>query len=148
MCLRHASRAVRRTEQLTVDSLQLTGKDRSMKTFRFLDFPVYQEAKKFYKGIILLAKNLPREYWELGDQIRRSALSVCLNIAEGSAKRSDKDFKRYLENSLGSINETVAGLDIMLSESLIRNDIFEKYLNQAEIIAKQLGGFSKRLIAS
>jgi len=36
----------------------------------------------------------------------------------------------------------------MLSESLIRNDIFEKYLNQAEIIAKQLGGFSKRLIAS
>ena len=119
-----------------------------MKTFRFLDFPVYQEAKKFYKGIIFLTKELPREYWELGDQIRRSALSVCLNIAEGSAKRSDKDFKRYLENSLGSINETVAGLDIMLSESLIRNDIFEKYLNKAEIIAKQLGGFSKKLVAS
>jgi four helix bundle protein len=116
-----------------------------VKTFRFLDFPVYQASRRLYKEIVSLTKRYPKEYWELGDQMRRSALSVCLNIAEGSAKRSDKDFKRYLENSLGSINETVAGLDISLHESLITKEIFDRYLLQTELIAKQLGGFSKKL---
>lgn len=116
-----------------------------MKTFRFLDFSVYKEAKDFYKEIILLANTFPRQYWSLADQMRRSALSVCLNIAEGSAKRTDKDFNRYIENALGSINETVAGLDICLSQKIINQKIFDGYVARAETIAKQLGGFSKKL---
>ncbi len=119
-----------------------------MKTFRFLDFEVYGEAKTFYKGIIILTRKFPREYWELADQMRRSALSVCLNIAEGSAKRSDKDFNRFIENALGSINETVAGLDITKDALLLTEEIFVRYLVQAEKITKQLGGFSKKLRSS
>jgi four helix bundle protein len=79
-----------------------------MNTFRFLEFPVYQQAKEFHKDIRESTKLFPREYRSLIDQMNRSSLSVCLNIAEGSAKRSDKDFNRYLENALGSMNETVA----------------------------------------
>ena len=116
-----------------------------MKTFRFLDFQVYQEAKTLYKQIILLTRSFPREYWELADQIRRSALSVCLNIAEGSAKRSDKDFNRFIENALGSINETVAALDIAFSEKLITEKAYQDYLKSAEGITKQLGGLSRKL---
>lgn len=78
--------------------------------------------------------------------MRRSALSVCLNIAEGSAKKSDKDFYRYLQTALGSINEVVAGLDIALHEKIISKDAFEQHAAQAEAIAKQLGGFSKKLL--
>jgi len=74
-----------------------------MKTFRFIDFPVYQEGKIMYKEVVDMTGKFSREFWVLGDQIRRSSLSVCLNIAEGSGKQSDKDFNRYLENSLGSI---------------------------------------------
>ncbi|GEM_PF-265982 len=147
-CLRHASRAVRRTEQLTFDSSQLTSNNGFVKTFRFLDFQVYKEAKDFYREIVELTKKFPKEYWELGDQLRRCALSICLNIAEGSAKRSDKDFNRYIENSLGSINEAVACLDISLNQSLITKQTFERYLDRAENIAKQLGGFSKKLKSS
>jgi len=116
-----------------------------MKTFRFLDFQVYREAKHYYKEITILTKKFQREYWELGDQMRRSALSICLNVAEGSAKRSDKDFNRYIENSLGSVNETVAGLDICHSEKLITLENFNKFITNAESITKQLGGFSKSL---
>lgn len=116
-----------------------------MRTFRFLDFPVYIRSKRFYKEIILLTKSFPREYWELSDQIRRAALSICLNLTEGSAKRSDKDFNRYLENALGSINETVAGMDISFEVSLISKNQFEQKVEEAEAIAKQLGGFSKKL---
>ena len=116
-----------------------------MKTFRFIDFPVYHEGRSLYKEIVTITKRFPREYWELADQIRRSALSVCLNIAEGSAKQSDKDFNRYVENSLGSINETAAGLDICLYCSLIAQFDCDMLIQKCEKIARQLGGFSKKL---
>ena len=115
------------------------------KTFRFLEFKVYQDAKKFYKKIVSITKNFPRQHWELGDQMRRSSLSVCLNIAEGSGKNSDKEFNRYLDNSLGSINETAAGVDISFEANLITLNQKETALLEAKQIADQLGGFSKKL---
>ena len=115
------------------------------KTFRFLEFKVYQDAKKFYKKVVLITKNFPRQYWELGAQMRRSSLSVCLNISEGSGKNSDKEFNRYLGNSLGSINETAAGIDIAFEEKLIAVNNKESLLSEAKEIANQLGGFSKKL---
>jgi four helix bundle protein len=119
-----------------------------MTTFRFLDFQVYKDARTFYWEIVVITKRFPREYWELADQMRRAALSVCLNIAEGSAKRSDKDFNRFLENALGSINEVVAGLDIAFNQRLITLDVFQVHIQTAEEITKQLGGFSKKLKSS
>ena len=116
-----------------------------MKTFRFLDFPVYKSSKAHYQQICAITKTFGRDYWELADQMRRSSLSVCLNIAEGSAKRSDKDFNRFVENALGSVNEVVAGLDIALQQQLLKQDRFEELLREAEHITKQLGGLSKKL---
>jgi len=92
-----------------------------------------------------ITKDFPREFYSLTDQIRRSSLSVLLNIAEGSAKRTDKDFNRYIEIALGSANETVAGLDIALEQGLISQQKFDELTSLAESIAKQLGGLSKKL---
>src|SRR3972149_2408619 len=116
-----------------------------MKTFRFLDFQVYKDSKLLYKRIVAITKLFPREHWELGDQLRRAILSACLNIAEGSAKYSDKDFKRYIENALGSINESVACLDVALDNALINRASFDELLALSESITKQLGGLSKKL---
>lgn len=116
-----------------------------MRTFRFLDFPVYKDSKLFYKKVLNLTNKFNREHWELGDQLRRAALSVCLNIAEGSAKYSDKDFKRFIETALGSINECVACLDIAQENKLITIQQFTILLEEAENITKQLGGLSKKL---
>lgn len=118
-----------------------------MNTFRFLDFQVYKEATLFYKEIVAITRTFPREYWELGDQMRRSALSICLNIAEGSAKRSDKDFNRFIENALGSVNEAVSGLNISFYETLISEQVFQSLLEQGESITRQLGGFSRKLLS-
>ena len=118
------------------------------KTFRFLNFKVYKDSKLFYKRICLISKKFPRHYWNLGDQIRRSALSVCLNIAEGTGKTSDKEFNRYLNNALGSINETAAGVDIAFESKLISAEVKDSLLTEAKQIADQLGGFSKKLKAS
>lgn len=46
------------------------------------------------------------EKYELTSQLQRAALSVPLNIVEGCGRFTDKDFARFLDNSLGSVNET------------------------------------------
>ena len=80
--------------------------------------------------------------------MRRSSLSVILNIAEGAGKDSDKEFNRYLNNSLGSINETAAGIDVSSDARLISETERNSLLEEAKNIANQLGGFSKRLKSS
>src|SRR3989344_4308884 len=113
--------------------------------FRFRDFKVYKDAIEAYKFIVQITKDFPREYYHLMEQLRRAALSVILNIAEGSAKNSDKDFNRYLGNSLGSTNEVVSGLEVANSIELISITDFEKALDQYANITNQLGGLSKKL---
>jgi len=114
-----------------------------MKTFRFLDFPVYQEARQYYFVVIKISEQI--KFRSLQSQIRRAALSVILNIAEGSAKFSDKEFRRFLETSIASMNEVVACLDIMRNEKSISDPVYEKMTEKAESIVKQLGGFIRKL---
>lgn len=113
--------------------------------FRFLEFKVYQDAKDLNKRIVRITNKFPKDFEYLKKQIRRSSLSVVLNIAEGSAKVSDKDFNRYLENSMGSVNETAAGLDVSFSEGLVSKEIFDDLIALCSKIVRQLGGFSKKL---
>lgn len=47
-----------------------------------------------------------QERYELTSQLLRAALSIPLNIVEGCGRYTDKDFTHFLDNSLGSINET------------------------------------------
>jgi len=108
-------------------------------------FKVYKDAKRFYLSVVEISKTFPREHRELADQIRRSSLSVVLNIAEGSGKDSDKELNMYLNNSLGSINETTAGIDIAFESKLISSTLKNELIKETKQIADQLGGFSKYL---
>ena len=116
-----------------------------MRTFRFFDFPVYKDAKQFYNFSVQITKSFSHFYWELGDQWRRAALSIVLNIAEGSAKYSDKDFHRYIENSLGSVSECAACADIADGQGLVTQKQREEIMGMLDSVAKQLGGLSKKL---
>lgn len=114
-----------------------------MKTFRFLDFKVYTDAKLFYKSIRNICTKV--NDYSIKDQLHRASLSVILNIAEGSAKRSDKDFARFLEISIASINESVACLDVMKDVRMLNESEYKKLILEAGSIVKQLGGFIKKL---
>lgn len=81
----------------------------------------------------------------MADQVRRSSLSVVLNVAEGSSKQSDRDFNRFIAIALGSVDETIAGLEVSLELKLISQKQFEHFLTSYEAISRQLGGFSKYL---
>lgn len=116
-----------------------------METFRFLNFQVYKDSKAFFKFCITVSSTYPRAYWELADQLRRASLSVCLNIAEGAAKYSDKDFKRHIDIALGSINESFACLDIAHENNLLTSAQFTRGKDITESITRQLGGLSKKI---
>lgn len=114
-----------------------------MDTFRFVKFPVYVKSKELFAKVSNKVENV-RDY-SLKDQTKRAALSIILNIAEGSAKKSDKDFARFIQISLGSVNELVACLEVLRDSGLINKSDFLNLFSECESIAKQLGGFSKKL---
>ena len=116
--------------------------------FRFRQFKVYQDAKRAYLQSVGITRKFPKEYYDLIDQLRRAALSVCLNIAEGSAKQSDRDFRRFILVALGSTNEVVACLDIVIDLLPLMNEEVVHLLRQYEQIGKQLGGLAKKLQVS
>lgn len=112
-------------------------------SFRFRHFKVYQDAKLLHKEIVLLSNTFPKSYFYLIDQMKRSSLSILLNVAEGSSRQSDKDFNRYLAIALGSVDETLACLDVALTLELISEEQYEHFEKCYFHVCNQLGGFSK-----
>ena len=77
-----------------------------MRDYKKLD--VWKKSHEQYMFIKKsIAVKLPKEErYELTSQLLRASLSVPLNIVEGCGRFTDKDFAHFLDNSLGSINET------------------------------------------
>ena len=74
---------------------------------------VYTIARRFVKECYFATYQFPPdEKYALTQQIKRAALSVHLNIAEGSSRKSDAERKRFYEIARGSIIEVDAALDI------------------------------------
>lgn len=114
--------------------------------FRFRKFPVYQKAREFRKEILkLIEKKFSKREFALKDQIKRALNSICLNIAEGSNRSSDKDFAHFINNSLSSVEEVVSGLDLAFDDKYINKEELEHYSRKAEFLGKQLIGFEKSL---
>ncbi|MDO8589884.1 MAG: four helix bundle protein [bacterium] len=117
-----------------------------MKQFNFLDWPVYKDAQELVSFSLEIVRKLPKEHrFELSSQLIRSSSSVVLNIAEGSGKSSRRDFSHFIDIALGSLYETVANMDILKTNQLINNTDFELAKEKAASIARQLGGFRKKL---
>lgn len=86
-----------------------------------------------------------QEKFGLSSQIRRSAVSVPSNIAEGSAKSSEKDFTRYLEISLGSSFELETQLLLAKDLNMLQEDALSGLLNKLHEIQKMIVGLTKSL---
>ena len=114
--------------------------------FRFKNFKVYQDAKKFCKFCReIVDKYIEPKDKDLASQIKRALHSLVLNIAEGSADNSDIEFARFLGISIRSAYETVAGFDLALLYELISEEINEKIEADAHELVKQLSAFRNSL---
>jgi len=85
------------------------------------------------------------ERFGLMSQMQRAAVSVPTNIAEGSAKTSNKDFARFLEISVGSLLELETELAIALNLKYIDSMIFENIQNEIIELQKMITGFKNKL---
>ena len=75
------------------------------------DYKKLEVWKKAYEVYMYVKKNIvskfpKEERYELASQLSRAALSIPLNVVEGCGRYTDKDFTHFLDNSLGSTNET------------------------------------------
>ena len=114
--------------------------------FRFQNFDVYKNSKNLINIIYKTTRKFPQaEQFGLTAQLRNAAISIALNIAEGSDRGSDKDFNRFIQMAMGSVNEVVAATDIALDNGLIENATYNSILADAEILIKQLSSLSRRL---
>ena len=88
---------------------------------------VYRFSKLFVLECYRLTKQLPpEEKFGIISQLRRAALSVHLNIAEGSSRKSEAERKRFYEISRGSIIEIDAALDIASDLQYLENIKLDK----------------------
>jgi len=80
----------------------------------FRDLDAWRTARELALLSTKAAAALPAEQrFALADQWRRAAYSVVLNIAEGAGRRSPKEFCRYLNYALGSLDELEAIIDLV-----------------------------------
>ena len=114
--------------------------------YRFEKLNVWTESKNFITPIYKIVEKFPlKERFVLGDQLKRASISIILNIAEGSDKKSDKDFIRFLRISLGSINEVVTCLYIALDLNYLSKNDFHKSYEQSSKIAAMINALIKKL---
>jgi len=93
---------------------------REVMNYRNLE--VYQFAVRFLPLAAELASAMPRKHVGLADQLRRSSLSIPLNIAEGSGKTSGPDQRRFYAIARGSAMECGAIVDACAALNLIGTD--------------------------
>ena len=103
--------------------------------FGFEKLEVWQKTKDFVNEIYKVTSNfLNNEQFGLTTHIRKSAVSILSNIAEGTSRFSNDDFKRFLQIALGSLYETVTQLFIAYDNNYLDKGIFDKLYEKSEII--------------
>jgi four helix bundle protein len=112
----------------------------------YKDFEVYKKSYELVKEMMQLTKTYPdEERFEIVSQIRRAALSIPLNIAEGYGKKqSAAEFKRFLIMSLGSVNEIEVLLDISCDLEYITEEKHRELLERYQVLGKQLNTLIQR----
>ena len=93
---------------------------------RFKELDIWKRSQEFCVLIYSSTADFPKsEMFGLQSQIRRSAVSIPSNIAEGTSRNSDKEVARFVEIALGSAYELETQLMIANQLNYIENGIFE-----------------------
>ncbi len=98
-----------------------------MFTYNFENLEIWKLSLSINKTVKQIIKGLPlEEKYVLADQLRRAALSISLNIAEGWGRKTKKDFGRFVPNATGSTLEVIAGLKVAQDLGYLKENELEK----------------------
>ena len=115
-------------------------------TFHFQNLNVYNKAKTHFLQILYLSKTFEIPHY-LKDQWLRAALSILLNIAEGSGRIGKKEKIRFYNIARSSVFECVAITDILISTERISYLHGEELLQASDELSRMLYTMTRKKIS-
>ncbi|MBI4028897.1 MAG: four helix bundle protein [Candidatus Blackburnbacteria bacterium] len=114
---------------------------------RFEKLRIWTEAVKYGNKIYDIADSLPKnEVFGLSSQLKRAAVSISSNIAEGAGSTTVKDFRKFLDISVKSTLETVSQVLFAQQRGYIEsNSSVETIREEAEVLVKRVRSFKRSL---
>ena len=117
--------------------------------FKFEKLDVWQKAIDLADLVYSKAKSFPAdERFGLTNQMRRAAVSISSNIAEGSARISDADFARFVEIATGSLFEVVSESTVATGQGYLSEDSSAAIYKAAEEQGRMLSGLRRTLVGN
>jgi four helix bundle protein len=116
---------------------------------RFEDIDAWKKARELTKIIyeVTVQGKLAADF-SLRDQLRRAAVSIMANIAEGFEREGNKEFRQFLSMAKGSAGEVKALLYVALDAGLASSEQFQRLSALADEASRLLAGFLRYLKAS
>jgi len=112
----------------------------------FKDLKIWLRSMDFVEKVYGASGNFPmEERYGLTSQLRRSVISVPSNISEGAGRGSNKQFRKFLEYSMGSINEAQTQIELAFRVKYLQEQIYRVLVDEALQIYKMILAFYKSL---
>jgi four helix bundle protein len=104
---------------------------------------VWRKAHAVTCALYAITRAFPKQdQFVLGDQIRRAAISVCANIAEGCGRNGDGDLHRFLNIALGSANELRYLVELAMDVDVLARDTGGPILEAVDDVRRMLSGLA------
>ena len=114
--------------------------------FNFEKLEVWHKAIAFADSVYSVTRSYPGdERFGLTNQMRRAAVSISSNIAEGTSRASKNDFARFLEIATGSVFEIVSQSVISKNQGFLSAENYQRLYAAAEEQSRMLSGLKKSL---
>ena len=115
--------------------------------FNFEKLEVWQEAIEFADVVYTVTRAFPDdERLGLTNQMRRAAVSISSNVAEGSSRSSRPDFARFIEIATGSLFEVVSQSTVAKRQSFLSEADFARIYAACEKQSRMLSGLRRSLL--
>jgi four helix bundle protein len=112
----------------------------------YRDLIVWQKAKTLAKNVYTITEAMPKsEIYGLTSQMRRAAISVVSNIAEGQGRMTKGEFQQFLGHSRGSLLELETQMEISVDLNYVKKDDCNKLISEMSEVRRLLNGLIESL---
>jgi four helix bundle protein len=113
---------------------------------RYRDLDIWKKAIELVKDVYKVTEKFPKqEIYELVSQMRRSAISIPSNVAEGFRRYHNKEYKQFLYVTLGSCAELETQITIAKELDYVKQEIEAVLLEKLDHICRMISNLLKKL---
>ena len=125
----------------------LAGQTKELRMKDFKKLQIWQLGMEIVDKVYVIVPSLPTdEKFGIRSQLTRASISIPANIAEGNAKRSEKDKKRFAEIALGSAFELETHLLIIKKRNWVEVKLIDELIEMVRREQKMIDGFIDKLV--